>query len=448
MATELIAATAGGGWGVSPYEVSLLVVGGAMLLSAWLPRLLAGRELTLPIVFLGGGAALFQLPLWLPDPSPMAHGAIAERLTELAVLVALMGAGLKLDRRPGLRAWGATWRLLAITMPLTIAAGALMGWWLLGLGVAGAVLLGAVLAPTDPVLASDVQVNAPGKGGEDEIRFSLTSEAGLNDGLAFPFVYLALALAAAGTPGAAETADAAGAHEGAAGASGASAGGWELWARWLAVDVGYRIAVGVAGGWLVGWAIAGVLFRPPASGADPVASAMEGSLALAATFVAYGAVELAHGYGFLAVFVAACTIRAHERHHAYHEALHTFTEDVERVLLAVLLVLFGGAAVGLLTHLTWGGAAFAVLLVAVVRPAAGYLGLLGRDEPWKERLAISFFGIRGIGSLYYLAYAANHASFEGLERLWATVTATILLSALVHGVTATPVLRRLDRARG
>jgi NhaP-type Na+/H+ or K+/H+ antiporter len=115
----------------------------------------------------------------------------------LYVAAALMGAGLKLDRAFSWRKWGVTWRLLAVTMPLSIAAITLIGGLGLGLSWVAALLLGASLAPTDPVLAADVQVGPPKSGEEDEVRFGLTSEAGLNDGLAFPFVNLAIALGVA-----------------------------------------------------------------------------------------------------------------------------------------------------------------------------------------------------------------------------------------------------------
>ena len=111
-----------------------------------------------------------------------------------------MGAGLKLDRPVSWRGWESSWRLLGIAMPLTIAGIAFLGWTILGLGIGAALLLGAVLAPTDPVLASDIQVGPPQSGKEDEVRFALTSEAGLNDGAAFPFVYLAIAIALSKRP--------------------------------------------------------------------------------------------------------------------------------------------------------------------------------------------------------------------------------------------------------
>ncbi|HYH30496.1 MAG TPA: cation:proton antiporter, partial [Pseudonocardia sp.] len=160
-------------------DLTYALVGVGALLAGLLPRLLADRPLSMPIVFLGLGMAVFALVDALPNPDPMRHPGVTERITEIALIVALMGAGLKLDRPIGLRSWSSTWRLLAIAMPLTIAATAVLGWWWIGLAPAAALLLGSALAPTDPVLASDVQVGRPGGGEdeEDEVRFALTSEA-------------------------------------------------------------------------------------------------------------------------------------------------------------------------------------------------------------------------------------------------------------------------------
>lgn len=181
---------------MDPYVAVLAGFGVVVLLTAWIPMLLKELPLSLPIFCVALGAAIFAIP-GIPGvpPNPQDHLKLTERLTEFIVIVALTGAGLKLDRPLTWAQSQLTWRLLGIAMPLTIAGIALMGSWLLGLGVASAILLGAALAPTDPVLASDVQVVPPGKGQEDEVRFTLTAEAGLNDGLAFPFVNLAIALA-------------------------------------------------------------------------------------------------------------------------------------------------------------------------------------------------------------------------------------------------------------
>lgn len=187
------------------YEVGLLVVGMAVFGAVVLPRVLSDKPLSLPILYVGAGALGFTVPLGVEVPDPVEHAELADRLTELVVIIALTGAGLKLDRPFDLSAWSSTWRLLGIAMPLTIAVTAVLGWGALGLGAAAAVLLGAVIAPTDPVLASDVEAGPSLAELEEDldperqvgdVRFALTSEAGLNDGLAFPFTNLALAMAA------------------------------------------------------------------------------------------------------------------------------------------------------------------------------------------------------------------------------------------------------------
>ena len=172
-------------------------------------------------------------------------------------------------------------------MPLTIALLAVLGHALLGLGAAAAMLLGASLAPTDPVLASDVQVGPPGEGLEDEVRFTLTSEAGLNDGLAFPFVNLAIALALAGQTG-------------------------EPWlVKWLTVDVLWKLAAGLVAGWIVGRVLGWLTFRLP--NRAKLSRTGDGFVALGITCLAYGLTEMVHGYGFLAVFVAALAPASAER---------------------------------------------------------------------------------------------------------------------------------------
>ena len=188
------------------YEFALLVTSAAILGAVVLPRLLADKPMSFPLIYVVAGYVVFTLPLGFPAPNPIENPGIAEHLTELVVIVALMGAGLKLDRPFDWRAWMSAWRLLGITMPLTIAAIATLGWAALGLHPATAVLLGAVVAPTDPVLASTVEATPLTADVDEEvdltnqegaIRFALTSEAGLDDGLAFPFTFLAVVMAGA-----------------------------------------------------------------------------------------------------------------------------------------------------------------------------------------------------------------------------------------------------------
>lgn len=413
------------------YILFLIGSGVLILLVAWLPMVLKALPLSLPMVCVGLGAGLFQL---LPgaEPLPLRFPHATERLTEIVVIVALMGSGLKLDRRLGWRSWNLTWRLLGIAMPLSILGIALIGHAWLGLGLAASLLLGAVLAPTDPVLASDVQVGPPGIGVEDEVRFALTSEAGLNDGLAFPFVNLAIALA---TALALEPQP--------------NLLGWA--AEWVAVDVIWKLLAGTLLGWATGFALGWLMFRLP--NWSRISRTGDGFVALGATLVAYGVAEAAHGYGFVAVFVAALALRDAERRHAFHERMHDFAEQTERLLMMGLLVLFGGAlAGGLLDALTPAGALAGLAFLFLVRPAAGLAGLAGAPHPLRERAAIAFFGIRGLGSFYYLAYATNRTPLGDAEALWAIVGFTVLVSIVLHGVTVTQAMRWLDlrrtRARG
>ncbi len=405
------------------YILTLAFVGAAILGAAVLPLLLAGRPLSFPIVYVALGMAVFALPLRLPTADPLAEGDVVERMTELAVIVSLMGAGLKIDRTIGWASWRTTRRLLVLAMPLTIAGVAILGWWAAGLAPAAALLLGAVLAPTDPVLAADVQVGPPGGEAEDEVRFGLTSEAGLNDGLAFPFTNAAIAMAAAGSAGV-----------------GSWLGGWVLDDVLLKLGIG--LTVGLAGGRAVG----AVLFRLPTT--RRIAESTEGFVSLATTLLVYGVAELCHGYGFVAVFVAAYVLRHHERDHEYHEVLHASSESIERLVSAALLVLLGGAVVdGALAPLTLRGAALGLAVVLLVRPIVGWLALLRTTMPQSERWALAFFGIRGIGSVYYLAHALNEAEFADADQLWAIVAFVILVSVLVHGVSAAPLMKRVDARR-
>lgn len=410
---------------VDTYEVGLAVIGLAALIAAWLPAYTADRPISLPVVLVGFGAAVFALALGLPTPDPRAYPDAVERITEFAVIVSLMGAGLKIDRPFSLAGWSSTWRMLALVMPMTVAGTALAGVAVGGLAAVSAVLLGAALAPTDPVLASDVQVGEPtlddDEPAEDEVRFALTSEAGLNDALAFPFVYAAIRIAE----------------------SGWDPSGWT--AAWLAWDVVGRLAIAVTVGVVVGRVLGIIAFHPPGK-LTALAATPQGFVAIAATLLAYGATELVQGYGFLAVFVAAVALRGSERQHAMHKELHDFSQQVENLLVVGLLVLFGGSLVsGVLDHLTWRGLLVACMVVFVVRPLAARVSLGGLGMSGTERWTIAFFGIRGVGSIYYLTYALTATDFAEGETLWSIVSATLLLSILIHGVTATPAMRLVNR---
>lgn len=410
---------------LAPDPHILVLTGAGLLIAlvAWLPLALQRLPLSLPIVCIALGAAIFSLPWVTLDPLPMHYPEITERFSEFVVIIALMGAGLKLDRLFSFRKWAITWRLIAITMPLSIAAIMLLAGWWLGVPWAIALLLAAALAPTDPVLAADVQVGPPQSGQEDEVRFGLTSEAGLNDGFAFPFVHLAIALAAASATG-------------------------EPWLTdWLTYNVLWEIGAGIAAGYVIGRAFGWLTFNAPAK--TKLAKTGDGLIALSATLVSYGLTELIHCYGFLAVFVTALTFRNAHRDHDFQLEMHELTEQIERIAMMVLLLAFGGALVsGLLAPLSRIDVVLALVILLVIRPVTGLIGLIGHDANWTERLTLAFFGIRGVGTIYYLAYGLNHMGVvEGGERLWAIVGLIILMSILMHGITVTPVMRLLDRRR-
>lgn len=408
---------------VDPYILLLVGTGLLVGLVAWLPLALKRLPLSLPIVCVAIGAAAFRLPQITLIPVPIRYPEIAERFTEFVLIVALMGAGLKIDTIVGRKRWGVTWRLLGITMPLGILTVTGLAMWALDFSWAAALLLAACLAPTDPVLAADVQVGPPGTGEEDEVRFGLTSEAGLNDGAAFPFVHLAILLAVVHSPGASDI------------------------TVWLSLRVLWAIAGGIAAGWAAGRLFGWLTFR--ASTENQLSRTGDGLVALSATLISYGLTEAVHAYGFIAVFVTALTIRHSHRGHAFQSSMHTVMEQVERLVMMAFLVLFGGSlASGLLAETTWRDVLFAAAVILLVRPITGWIALLGFPADRGEKAMLAFLGIRGVGSVYYLAYALNHASFPGPDRLWGIIGLVIVFSICLHGVTVTGLMRLLDRQQG
>ena len=401
------------------YHQFLLFAGCAIFLSFWLPRFVSGREPAASALLILAGIICTQIvddPL--PAFNPIAFPALWEIVSELAVIVALFATGMRIDVLRPFTRWNPTWRLLGIAMPLTIA-GTAAAAMLTGLPLPAALLLGAVLAPTDPVLAGDVQVGPPTEGGEHPVRFALTTEAGLNDGLAFPFVYLAIAAVA-----------------------GLSYGDV---AQWLGYDVIYRIAAGTITGAGVGWLMARVVFRWPAD--NVLATTGSGVLALAGVLVCYGAAEAIHGYGFIACFAGGLAFRRTEAEHAFHGDLHLFNLAIEHGLTAFLL-LMTGAALGVYADVVrWDHVLIAAALIFLIRPLSASLALLGSALGTRERLVTAAFGVRGIGSIYYLAFAAGAAQVPAMGDLWIIVLVAIAMSALVHGLSAGAALSHI-RADG
>jgi NhaP-type Na+/H+ or K+/H+ antiporter len=381
------------------------------------------------------------------------------RLTEIAVVVSLFIAGLKL--RAPLRApqWRAALLLAGPVMLASIASVALFAHLVLGFGVASALLLGAILAPTDPVLAGSIAVSDASD--RDRMRYALSGEAGLNDGAAFPFVVLALLWHE---------------HQGA----GQWLAGWAahrlLWA------VPAALALGFFSGLLVGRFAIGLRNRHRDD------TSPNDFLALALIALTYTAAEAVGSWGFLAAFAAGVGLR-HAELRVVHDSPHPEAEDtattpdgdvshapaedfvpgaatdsdleqpavaagvlvaetlsfgdtVERLLEVALIVLVG---VSLFTHWDSRAVPLAFLLFFVARPVAALVFLRASPVNPRQRALVGWFGVRGIGSLYYLAYAlVERRDLARADELTALVVTVVALSIVLHGVSTRPLLDRYE----
>jgi sodium/hydrogen antiporter len=377
-----------------------------------------------------------------------------ERLTETAVVVALFISGLKLRLPLRHAAWAAVYRMAGPAMLLCIGGIAAFAHYVLGLAGPQALLLGALLAPTDPVLAGAVSVSDAAD--RDRVKYALSGEAGLNDGTAFPFVVLALEW-----------------HRQRAG------GTWLL--RWIALDVVWAVGAALAAGYVLGLTLGRWSIKLRSHQRDTEAPSDLAALALIA--LAYTAGHLLHAWSFLAVFAAGVGLRraelgivADSPHPEVSDAQAThppaehlvrsrvepsqleapavaagvlvgetlsFGTTIERIL-EILLVTLMGAAIGSYWDLRAVG--IAACLFFVLRPVSTYLLLLGTKTTTLQRLLIGWFGIRGIGSLYYLAYAQNLLPSHVLGVELAGLTLSVIsLSILVHGSSATPLLGLYQR---
>jgi len=404
---------------VDHYLVILTIIGAGILGMAWMPAFTAKTKISYSIIYVLLGMLLYGIFDFLPAPDPKKNPELTTHLTELVVLVSLMCTGLKIDQKFSFRTWGIPFRLVTITMFLCIAAVTAIGVYYFNMPLASALLLAAVLSPTDPVLATDVQVGDPNEEDRDNAKFSLTAEAGFNDGMAFPFVWLAITVAMI------------------------SAGGDGFLITWAWKHLVYQILAGALCGFLIGKLLAYVLFTL-AKKYESIGT-NDGFVSIALTLFVYGVTEMVHGYGFIAVFIAALTLRNYERGHKYHNRLHAFSDQMERIFVAILLILFGGSLVrGILDYLTWPMAAFGVVFIFVIRPVCALIGLIGTKLKIQEKLVIGFFGIRGVGSVYYLAFAFGTVFFKEQDQLWSLVAFIILISIGIHGLTAGFTFKKLE----
>ncbi len=402
------------------YNIILLGAGIIVLMAGILPNILKKRRVAMPIFYLVLSGVLFGLILDMDISNDTGTVYWGMRITEIAVIVSLTGVGLKINRPFDPSTWKLSSKLLIIAMPLTILMMAIMGWWFLSLVPATAVLLGAVIAPTDPVLADEFQTTPPLKEDSCSVRVALTTESGLNDGLAFPFTNMAIAIAFAGI----------------------APSGWFL--EWFLWDFIYKIAIGAVAGLVIGWILGKVIFSIPPQATHKSKMSI-GLAVIGLTLIPYGVAEILESYGFIAVFIAACTFKQQESGHEYLSMLHDFSEELEQIFILIVFMLIGVyLASGFTSHFHWYMIPVALVAIFVMRPLSGLLSLAGASLSLQKKLTISFFGIRGVGSIYYMMYAMHHASFKGAEDVLALVTVIIILSVLIHGIISKPVMEYLD----
>jgi NhaP-type Na+/H+ or K+/H+ antiporter len=423
------------------FAIWALIIGALLITMALSGTLLKRLPLSTAMLYLAAGYGLGPAGWSLMAPNPLTHSVILERMSEVAVLISLFAVGLKLGLPLSSKGWRLPARLAIISMTITVALIAGIAMLGLGFSLGAAILLGAILAPTDPVLASDIQVVEASD--RDRLRFSLTGEGGLNDGAAFPFVMLGLGLL--------------GLHD-------LGSGGW----RWLAIDVLWAIAGGLAIGGVLGTLVGRLVVYLRSR--HKVSVGLDEFLALGLIALTYGLAQLSHTYGFLAVLAAGLALRrvkerpgsaststplesglqsrqanealatASEYASAYmRQAVQGFNEQLERIA-EVAIVLVVGAMLSY-TYLHTSAIWFVLILLLVVRPVSVWLGLLGASVSRDQRVLISWFGIRGIGSIYYLMYAINQGLPRALAQEIISLTLTMVaVSIVLHGISVTPLM--------
>jgi NhaP-type Na+/H+ or K+/H+ antiporter len=395
------------------------------------------------------GLGVGPIGLGLVAPDVHRHAHVLERMAEVVVLMSLFTSGLKLSAGMHDKRWWLPVRLALNSMVVTVALITLVAWLFLPLPLGACVLLGAILAPTDPVLASEVQVQDSAD--QDKLRFALTGEGGLNDGTAFPFVMLGLGLL--------------GLHE-------LGSFGW----RWVAVDVLWATGAGLGIGWALGTAVGRLVLYLRRKHREAIG--LDDFLALGLIALSYGCALLLHAYGFLAVFAAGVALRRLEQRessgaasiesveqafasgdrgqaenmaaHPEHaptfmaQAVLGFNEQAERIGEVAIVIAIGA----LLWSVQWHQAVwwFVPLLLLVIRPLSVRLGLARTQVSRGQRWLIGWFGIRGVGSLYYLMFALNRGLEPSLgDQLAALTLSVVVTSIVVHGISVTPMMSAYER---
>ncbi|HEY9727176.1 MAG TPA: sodium:proton antiporter [Chroococcales cyanobacterium] len=397
------------------YILNLLVVGILLLFvtlgSGWISRL----PLSDALIYLIVGVILGPHGVHLIQQRPTAE--FMERVAELVVIVSLFGCGLRINRPVNFWAWNTTVRLIGFLMPISIFAVAAVGHWILGLDWGAAILLGAILAPTDPVLASEVQL--ADMEDKDELRFGLTSEGGLNDALAFPFVYF--------------------------GIHWLDDNNWQNWFKqWVAIDLIWAIAAGIVMGIVVARVVVWIdQYLQQFRRVDEV---REDFVALSTILLTYSLTEVVNGYGFLAVFVAGLAFK-----HGYYRDKQIsqleFTEQMEKLLEVGAILLLGVfLRVEPILHFGKEALLMAGLLIFLIRPIGVWISTIGGNFHPVKRWLMGWFGVRGVGSLYYLFYAFGEGLQGELAEQIAWITyITVIISIFLHGISSTPLMNWYEK---
>lgn len=408
---------------------------GVLLVTMVLAGTLLGRlPLTAAMVYLALGWLLGPSMADVLRPDPLEHAALLERVAEVALLIALFAVGMQLGVPLRNWRWRLPLRLAFVSMAALVALVTAVGVWWLDLPVGAAVLLGAILAPTDPVLASGVRSERGDR--PDRLGFSLAGEGGLNDGAAFPFVMLGLGLLGAGEAG-------------------------HGLLRWWSIDLVWATLGGVAIGALLGAASGQLVVHLRSRHGEAVG--LDEFLGLGLVALAYGVAQACLASGFLAVFAAGLALqRVRERPPSRHVAagpaagpgsgqaphdhaadmrgsVRGFNEQLEKLAeLAVVLVV--GAMLAYappLPSLGW----FVPLVLAVLRPLSVIVSLPGERLSAPQGAMLAWFGIRGVGSVFYLLFALRHGLAPEIAQALLSFTLwTVAASIVVHGVTAQPLM--------
>ena len=424
-----------------PSGIWFLIIGLLLIIMAlatsWVRRL----PLTTAVMYLVVGIGLGPSGINLFRLDPSLHAPLIERLSEILVLLSIFTAGLKLRLPWNDPQWKLALSLGTISMLITIGLITLLAVFTLKMPLGAAVLLGGILAPTDAVLASDVQVRSLED--RDQVRFSLTAEAGFNDGTAFPFVLLGLGLL--------------GLHE-------IGDFGW----KWVIVDLIWAVGAGLGIGVILGTGVAKIVVYLRRHHREAIL--LDDFLALGLISLSYGTALLANAYGFLAVFTAGLALRRTERlltgdklpdkiqeiaklgkqeeiatdpdkAPAYMaQAVLYFNEQLERIGEVGMVLLLGGmfsTRYGLREELF-----FIPALLFVIRPISAFIGLSKSKIPKAQRQLIAWFGIRGIGSIYYLTFALNHGLMGAVAvQITALTLTTVMTSIILHGISVTPLMK-------